>query len=72
LFHAENKDGAFLMSYEDFIVHWSKIVICKKFPERFSGIRFFCEWSEENSFGIPFQPDFYKTYAKNSQFLVEV
>ena len=30
--HEENKDGAFLMDFQDFIQIWNNISICKKFP----------------------------------------
>ena len=50
---AEGKDGAFLMSYKDFLFFYGRLVICKKFHEDDSGLRFFGEWTEENSFGIP-------------------
>lgn len=34
----ENKDGVFLMSFDDFINIWSNISICKKFPKEYEGV----------------------------------
>ena len=65
--HEENKDGAFLMSWKDFIDVWSNISICKKFAESWEGVRFFGEWDEKTSGGTPTSndPKLFDAYLKN-------
>ena len=67
---AENKDGAFLMSFEDFISTWHNLSICKKFAKNVSGLRFPCNFTEENSGGTPYKndPQMFQDYMKNPQF----
>lgn len=72
--HEENKDGAFLMSWEDFLKIWNNISMCKKFPRSYEAQRFFGEWTEENSGGTPTSgdPAALKNYLKNPQYIIEL
>ena len=72
LLEEENKDGSFLMSYDDFVDTWHNLSICKKFNQSYSGLRFFGEFSESNSGGTPYRndPEMFENYLKNPQFIV--
>jgi hypothetical protein len=72
LIKEENKDGSFLMSFEDFSQTWHNLSICKKFNESYSGVRYFGEFSDANSGGTPYRndPEMFENYMKNSQFIV--
>lgn len=70
----ENKDGSFLMSFEEFAQTWHNLSVCKKFGAGYSGLRFSGEFSEANSGGTPFRndPDMFESYLRNPQFVVSL
>ena len=46
-------DGTFLMRYSDFRKIFNNIFFCQNFPPNFIGVRFYDEWTKENSGGLP-------------------
>ena len=46
-------DGTFLMRFSDFRQIFNNIFFCQNFPPSFIGVRFYDEWTEENSGGLP-------------------
>ena len=46
-------DGAFLMRFSDFRKIFNQIFLCQNFPPNFIGVRFYDEWTKENSGGLP-------------------
>ena len=47
-------DGTFLMRFSDFRKIFNNIFFCQNFPPNFIGVRFYDEWTKENSGGLPF------------------
>lgn len=74
LLEEENKDGTFLMSFEDFTGTWHNLSICKKFSHAYSGLRFAGEFTEANSGGTPYRndPEMFDSYLRNPQFIVQL
>ncbi len=46
-------DGTFLMRYSDFRKIFNNIFLCQNFPPNVIGVRFYDEWTKENSGGLP-------------------
>ena len=46
-------DGAFLMRFSDFRKIFNNIFFCQNFPPNIIGVRFYDEWTKENSGGLP-------------------
>ena len=46
-------DGTFLMRYSDFRKIFNNIFFCQNFPPNYIGVRFYDEWTKENSGGLP-------------------
>ena len=46
-------DGTFLMRFSDFRKIFNNIFFCQNFPHNIIGIRFYDEWTIENSGGLP-------------------
>ena len=46
-------DGTFLMRFSDFRKIFNNIFFCQNFPPNFIGVRFYDEWTKENSGGLP-------------------
>jgi hypothetical protein len=46
-------DGTFLMRYSDFRKIFNNIFFCQNFPPNVIGVRFYDEWTKENSGGLP-------------------
>ena len=74
LVEKENDDGAFFMSFYDFIRIWHNLSISKNFPDRYTGYRFLSEWNEKTSGGTPYSSDprLMTAYMKNPQFIVKI
>jgi hypothetical protein len=67
LLEVENKDGSFLMEWDEFLGIWNNISICKKFQSHYEGLRFFGEWSDGKAGGTPTSnnPEIMKAYITN-------
>ena len=46
-------DGTFLMRYSDFRKVFNNFFFCQNFPPNYIGVRFYDQWTIENSGGIP-------------------
>ena len=46
-------DGAFLMRFSDFRKMFNNILFCQNFSPNIIGVRFYDEWTKENSGGLP-------------------
>ena len=69
-----DQDGTFLMCFSDWRYYFSNLFACLDFPDDWSGVRFFSEWTIQNSGGLPTRPttEACREWAKNPQFNVEL
>jgi calpain len=60
------------MAYSDWRKYFNNLFACVDFPDTWSGIRFFGQWTAENSGGVPTDqsPEMIRRWARNPQFIV--
>ena len=67
-------DGTFLMRFSDFRKIFNNIFFCQNFPPNFYGVRFYDEWTKENSGGLPLHGtnEEFKNFFKNPQYYFQI
>ena len=67
-------DGTFLMRYSDFRKIFNRFYFCQNFPPNYIGIRFYDEWTKENSGGLPINntQQEYDDFLINPQYYLEI
>ena len=67
-------DGTFLMRYSDFRKIFNNIFFCQNFPPNFIGVRFYDEWTKENSGGLPLHStkQEFRDFFTNPQYYFEI
>ena len=73
-FDFSKNDGAFLMCFKDFRTIFNQIFLCQDFPPNIIGVRFYDEWKEENSGGLPLNntKQEYIDFYRNPQYYIEI
>ena len=67
-------NGTFLMRYSDFRKIFNNFFFCQNLPPNYIGIRFYDEWTEDNSGGLPIHntKKEYDDFFKNPQYYFEI
>ena len=67
-------DGTFLMRFSDFRKIFNNIFFCQNFPPNFIGVRFYDEWTKENSGGLPLHgtKQEFIDFFKNPQYYFQI
>ena len=73
-FDPESNDGTFLMCFKDWREIYHNLFCCIDFPEEWSGIRIFDQWTEDSAGGTPMRPSeaALRNWATNPQYRIEV
>jgi len=59
------------MCFSDFRQIFNKLFICKNFPPNYLGVRFFSQWTKNESGGLPVNARQEKTFYNNPQYYVK-